>query len=625
MHLAEPIGDYGDGGDTTNLVPSLAIFYVMVLGQRILYILPCILQVFSFILRRSLVRRAGLRGEWGVESVDLYYLYAFEKHMEGGILSAKNISIITFAVESLKSDTPKMQLLGVQMLHSFLKKEPLKAMTISKLTDSTKTVTSLLKMLGWTSQGQRDIRYFAAKVLAELAVSLRVLPTPGAIWQIASLLNTIHPMEIQSPLLHNYRQEAKQEAPIQDADRLTPELKFWKQMIVYCLIPVEEPSKLVDKQHSYILKCWKNITKCYSVPEEDQSADHDLLPVLGMLTLERLANFDTENCMEISRAAGLISMIIEFTSNNRTDLTNINQTHRAMLKGSSLKVLRRLTSTEGRSGVKLRHGISEHPFLLRNLAQILDDDDGSSQELRELTAEILRNLAMDETTREEIGCFRVIIRSLMRAFLSRAVTDSDELLQIVAGQALAVLATESPNNCLAMSEEPGYVFIKELTTMIHIDRYRYIAASLLRNMCVHARSKLGKADLEELSHILPKVLEGIINTDGAELEVLVGLSSQICIAIPGHFARELERGQNKERFIKRLVNSLNANMGTAAHCPGVRRAVVEQAVCMMECDPAYTECFIKCGMGEALVMVEHKHFRAENYRYFSGDVGLIVE
>lgn len=72
-----------------NLATSLGIFYVMVLGQGILYIVACILQVFSFILRRFLVRGAGLRGERGVEYVDLYYSYAFEKHMEGHILSAK--------------------------------------------------------------------------------------------------------------------------------------------------------------------------------------------------------------------------------------------------------------------------------------------------------------------------------------------------------------------------------------------------------------------------------------------------------------------------------------------------------------------------------------------------------
>jgi hypothetical protein len=111
--------------------------------------------------------------------------------------------------------------------------------------------------------------------------------------------------------------------------------------------------------------------------------------------------------------------------------------------------------------------------------------------------------------------------------------------------------------------------------------------------------------------------------DGAELEALAGLSSQICIAIPGDFARELERGQNKERFIKAVVSSLNANMNPSAHCPGVRRAVVEQAVCMMESDPSCTKCFIKCRMMETLLMVEHTNSNAEKYRYFSGDVGLM--
>jgi hypothetical protein len=144
---------------------------------------------------------------------------------------------------------------------------------------------------------------------------------------------------------------------------------------------------------------------------------------------------------------------------------------------------------------------------LSNLARILDNT-GSSQELRRLTAEIIRNLAMDENTRDQIGQFRVIISLLMHTFLRRnapSVTDSDELLQIISGHALAVLAMESHSNCLAMSEELGYAFVKELTTMIQADRYRYIAARLLQNICVNARSKFSKADLKELSYILPKV------------------------------------------------------------------------------------------------------------------------
>ena len=235
--------------------------------------------------------------------------------------------------------------------------------------------------------------------------------------------------------------------------------------------------------------------------------DHDFLPVLGMLILERLSYFDIENCAEISKA-GLISMIIEFTS-NRTVFQNINEEHHKLLKGSSLKVLTRLSSIEGMFGVQLRHKILENPFLLPNLAEILDENESCNQQLRELAAEILRNLAMDESRREAIGHFHAVTSRLVHAFLSQdaapSVTDSDKSLQHIAGQTLAVLTMEGPGNCLAISAEAGYALIKELTTMIHVDRHKYTAASLLQNICVHTQSMLSKADLNELSHILPQV------------------------------------------------------------------------------------------------------------------------
>jgi hypothetical protein len=286
-------------------------------------------------------------------------------------------------------------------------------------------------------------------------------------------------------------------------------LNWWKQMAIYCLIPAEEPFNK-EEQNSRILKYWKWIRKYWSVPEEEQSTDQDLLPVLGLLILDRLSSFDRENCIEISRATGLISKIIQFTG-NITGVKNINETQQTLLKCSALKLLRRLSSTEGKFGVTLRQEIAEHPFLLSNLAEILDDS-GSSQQLRELTAELLRNLAVDGNIKEEIGHIRVIISRLMHAFLnhcSPSSTDSDHLLAMTAGQALAVLAMENANNCLHMLAEPNYVLIKELRMMIHGDRYRYVASSLLQNMCLHARPVLGNSDLKEISYILQEVSPAI--------------------------------------------------------------------------------------------------------------------
>jgi hypothetical protein len=56
-------------------------------------------------------------------------------------------------------------------------------------------------MLRWTSEGDKDIRSFAAKVTADLADSLLVVHLPGAMQLIASLLDTVHRQKIKDPLM----------------------------------------------------------------------------------------------------------------------------------------------------------------------------------------------------------------------------------------------------------------------------------------------------------------------------------------------------------------------------------------------------------------------------------------
>uniref|UniRef100_A0A0D3GUC2 Uncharacterized protein n=1 Tax=Oryza barthii TaxID=65489 RepID=A0A0D3GUC2_9ORYZ len=475
-------------------------------------------------------------------------------------------------------------------------------------------------MLGWTSNGDADVRLFAAKVTAELAGSLRVVAIPGAMQNVASLLHTDHQPKIRDHFLFSGNQEAREDSVIQQVgmvEQNSPVIKYWKQMVIYLLIPVDEPSN-IDEMNLSMLRCWRWIKKYWSIPEEEPSTDQDFLPVQGLIILERLASFDLGNCIKISRVTGLISKMIDFTS-YRNHMTSIKEAHQIMLAVLSLRVLRALVGTQGKLGVTLRQQILEHPFLLRNLAEILDDS-GSNYELRALAAEIIKHLSMEKNTSEDIGQFRVIISSLMRAFLSQ---DSNHLLRKITGQALAMLAMESANNCLVMLMEPGFVFIKELTTMIHDGRYKYTAASLLRSLCEHAQPELNNSDLMELSYIIQEVLEGLMDAKGAELEVLIGLSSQICIIVPDDFARALEHSQIKKKFVKRLVGALNAHLRPNADCPGIRRVIVQHAIYLMEFDSRYANDFRKCWMVEALSMVENTSTRLENYRLFSGDVGLM--
>ncbi|EEE67717.1 hypothetical protein OsJ_25393 [Oryza sativa Japonica Group] len=93
----------------------------------------------------------------------------------------------------------------------------------------------------------------------------------------------------------------------------------------------------------------------------------------------------------------------------------------------------------------------------------------------------------------------------------QSISDVDCLLPKVDGQALVMLSSENPHNCFIM-------------ILIHDDKYIYVAASLLHNMCLHVQHELTESDLKELSHTLREVLERIMDAEGAELEILNGLS-----------------------------------------------------------------------------------------------------
>uniref|UniRef100_A0A453AVZ1 TOG domain-containing protein n=2 Tax=Aegilops tauschii TaxID=37682 RepID=A0A453AVZ1_AEGTS len=271
----------------------------------------------------------------------------------------------------------------------------------------------------------------------------------------------------------------------------------------------------IREQNSCALRCWQRISEFWSIPDEELLTDHDLLPVLAMSIIDSLAGCGRDNCVEISKVDDLLPKIIRFTR-FRSDTVNNEAQQKIMLK-SSLKVLQRLTSIGGKIGITLRSKISEDPFLLSNLAEILGNNK-SSQESRKLVVGILRNMAIDEKTRQEIGRIEMIITKLMQAFLNAEgtrSTNADPLSRKVAGQALAMLTTECVQNCLVLMKEPE--FIKKLKPMIliHDGTYIYVAASLLRNVCLHARSKLRDSDLKELSRTLREVWERIMDAEGA--------------------------------------------------------------------------------------------------------------
>ncbi|TVU50537.1 hypothetical protein EJB05_01912, partial [Eragrostis curvula] len=373
---------YGDGvhpgnktlGDETNLTPSLIIFYGTVLGQGILYIVACILQIFSFIPRRSLVHLGGFRGQLGVESVDLYYEYAFSKFMAGDVLAPKKINLITFAVDFLNSDSSKNQLYGIRIMHSLLQKEQTKTRLLSKLSRSTKTMTRLIKMLDWTNPSDAKIRLLAAKVTVEVAKNYRVVMIPGTVQVVSGLLDYGPPKKLQNPLLDTDVEQEEIHGLVSSADSNEVETHD----VVHDLLDTQTRTTEqvgTAKENSWTVIIRERILAYWSAPKEEPLMDHDILPALGMSIIHNLAGSSEDNCQEIIKQKGLIPKIIGFS---RSDTTNTD-TKRNVLVKSSLKALHKLTNIEGVIGIELRHSISIHPFLLGNLAGILGDS-RSSQE-----------------------------------------------------------------------------------------------------------------------------------------------------------------------------------------------------------------------------------------------------
>nr|BAC20042.1 brassinolide responsible protein-like protein [Oryza sativa Japonica Group] len=186
-----------------------------------------------------------------------------------------------------------------------------------------------------------------------------------------------------------------------------------------------------------------------------------------------------------------------------------------------------------------------------------------------------------------------------------------------------MLTLENADNCSAIMKEPRHGFFKDLARMLQDNRYIYVAANVLQNLCKHSRVELRDSDVLELFSVLPEVLGRVMDADGKELEVLVGLSSQICSVSPESFTKAFKQGQNEEIFVEKLINALNANSKPNAQFPGIRRVIIEQLTYMMELNSRYATYFRNHGLMEALIRVEKTPSKTEKYRLFLGKAGLM--
>ncbi|KAL6614914.1 hypothetical protein ACP70R_037184 [Stipagrostis hirtigluma subsp. patula] len=589
-------------GGSPNMVPAIVAFYVLALCQGSLYIMACVLGVFSFFPRRLLIRRSKFSGKRGAKAVDLYYQRAYATRMEIGVFAGgNNISFANFAIESLSSISSELQIAGVCVLDNIIQRRDYSEELITRVTNSSTALSTMISMLGWTTAEESNIRLFAARVTRELADRLRIDGIPGLVKLVSLLLDTV---DNQTPGQESSAQISSDNAANQ---------------------PTHDHSAQSNRggcSRYWLCRYLQQTKQKWSVPNEPPLTHEDSFPVLGMEILEKLS-CDPDNFSEIVKATNLISKIIgliSYTAGNERS----NSAQQNAVIYSALKFVRHLAITGEQT---LRQQLWQNPFLLNNLTCILDDSHSNPQ-LWEPAMHIIAKLALDEEASKEIGSTQMIIGKLMHAFLGKDRENNyyDQSLRLAAGEALANLAMENTANCLAILKEPAYHVIKDLKDLLHNYEYRCIAGSILQNFCAHSRDELYHLGANEhLSSALQVVMENIMSAEGKHLEVLIGLASHLCYVIPECFVHELGTHTNRAALVKKLVDTLNSNRKPSPEYPRMRKVVVCMAIFTVKWCHGYANIFKEKGMMEALSMVQKTPSKVETYRIFVGNEGVVLE
>lgn len=302
----------------------------------------------------------------------------------------------------------------------------------------------------------------------------------------------------------------------------------------------------------------------------------------------------------------------------------------------SLKFVRRLAINGGKISARFRQELSENPFLLDSLEQILNMED-CQLELWEPAMDIIAVLALDEAARQEIGSTQSIIRKLIHAFVrpddvnNPSRNDNDRSLRKAAGEALANLTMKSTDNCWAiLLAEQGHNLIEKLIVMLDDEYYICVAANLLNNLCANSRDKLMEIGLGasvQLESALPKVMQIIMTSEeGKQLEAALCVTSQIGYVIPKCFRKVLISYTDAAALVEKLVDTLNSNKEPRPEYPRIRRVLVEVVISIVRlCPDPYRTIFREKKAKDALDMVKGTPSRLERYRVIINGEGVLPE
>ena len=426
--------NYGEvaKGDTDkrNRKAALTIFYSLALAEALLFLMEKAYwewKVTCCKLLEEVNKESELGGASGMVSIRRFFYDAYSRCVNGSIFDGLKMDMVTFAMDLLASSSPDEQLIGARILRQFSLNSCYSDDTLQKIGLNFPVIEKLVEMLNWTDPQEEETRKCAAEILSKLAGkrqnSLRVAGIPGAMESISSLLQT-------SRSSGGAADEICERNIIHDH----PNYEFWK-------------------------------------------FNH-----LGLLILKKLAR-DHDICGKIGNTRGLLPKIIDFTRAEEWLLKNDNAAASQILTVKrSLQVVKRLASTTGTTGKLLRREISEIIFTVSNIRDILRYGEKQPM-LQQLGIEILTSLALDEDATERIGGTGGVLKGLFTIFFKEGLPQNYDQVRTAAGEALAMLALESKNNCHRMLKLEE---LEWLVGALEVPLLRVNAARILRNLSTYS-------------------------------------------------------------------------------------------------------------------------------------------
>ncbi|CAM0901687.1 unnamed protein product [Alopecurus aequalis] len=406
--------DYNSvGGDASeaNLKPALNLLYYVSLAHGAIYVLYMIIESVA---DEDLVDIISLQHGLRPEVLD-GYLHETKKMCANNLGSTRSWNLITYGAGLLDSHLPEDCVSGGRVLTMLIDEDISVPITQLLIRSPRQRIQKLIGTLAWRSPAEREMRWFAARIVEHLAGHLNLAQFPGALECTSSLLDSSGYKTGDQEALH---------LPFVIG---RSKWKKKKNFLTYYLVGNQNPFRIIF----YV--CLEFFCKNYCAPknggtlEQDskqrgngEQIDEDLV-LPGLRILEKLAH-DRHNCTLICNTKDLLSRVVAPVSSDKLveDIKN-NAAWTKVVQGS-LEVVSRLMGSLGSTGEEMRRLIAYDRNAVDNLEGILEMDMKSNCSIIELqmrAIEVLTQFVLHHPARFATGRREKLIKSLLHIFVAK--------------------------------------------------------------------------------------------------------------------------------------------------------------------------------------------------------------